>query len=490
MATISHTRPKIGAVALLSTLLAISATFALIQADRSPQIKSVVNIVQPPALVERNEQLPPAEEVRPHEPLPSVDAFEPIAPLQLPEETAVVPQIAESTAAQPPAVEQQSVPVEPVKPAGEVLTIKIGPGQSLTSVWREHGKTIRGAFLADIALAKISTAARTIREGEKIEITIQDGDIVQLRRRLRDGSTVTITGNSIDGYSSELKKVTYEERERLVTGTIHTSFAEAARAADVPYEIVDQLVDLFSGRLDFRRDLHPGNTFTVSYIERISDAGQIEEGAINSASIRSDSGAIRAAIRHTDNAGASHFYDEEGKPLGNYFLRYPVKFSRVASVFSDARLHPVLGRMRAHNGVDFAAPVGTPVRAVADGVVEVASWRGAAGRMVKIRHGERYATAYLHLSKIAPEVRVGSRVARGQTIGAVGMSGLATGPHLHFSLYDRGNYVDPLKSNLPTLSPEKRSLPGEVLMAAMNSIRSAHETVLLAANVSTTERSA
>src|SRR5690606_9435869 len=138
---------------------------------------------------------------------------------------------------------------------------------------------------------------------------------------------------------------------------------------------------------------------------------------------------------------------------------------------------PVLGQKRPHNGVDFAAPVGTPVRSVADGVVVSAGFFGHAGNMVKIKHGDRYSTAYLHLSRIGKGIRPGSRVTRGQVIGAVGMTGLATGPHLHFSVFDRGAYVNPLSIDLPRMPSTTEQIPANYLQATLHRLAEQHQRV-------------
>jgi murein DD-endopeptidase MepM/ murein hydrolase activator NlpD len=136
----------------------------------------------------------------------------------------------------------------------------------------------------------------------------------------------------------------------------------------------------------------------------------------------------------------------------------------------------VLKVHRPHNGVDFAAPTGTPVRAVADGVIEWAKWINGGGKSIKIKHSDRWATAYMHLSKFSPNIRPGTRVSRGEVVGAVGMTGLATAPHLHFSLYDRGRYVNPLTTALPQM-PNARPLPKDYLVATLQTLRSAHDAL-------------
>jgi len=180
--------------------------------------------------------------------------------------------------------------------------------------------------------------------------------------------------------------------------------------------------------------------------------------------------------------GPFNYYDESGKIPGNFFLRYPLQFSRISSVFTTARFHPLLNKTRPHNGVDFAAPTGTPVRTIGDGIVIKAGYSATTGNMVRIQHCDRYTTEYMHLSKIASNLQLGSKVSRGEVIGAVGMTGLATGPHLHFGLFDNGKYVDPLQKSLP-IAPAIQTAPPAIL-AALHELRQNHETVAVAANAS------
>lgn len=239
--------------------------------------------------------------------------------------------------------------------------------------------------------------------------------------------------------------------DRTAFGSIESSFSEAALKAGVDYDVIDDFVDLFSDRVEFKRELQPGDRFTLVYRKRdplkLSKAGE----PIIIAAAMEVNGKQLFVARFQGADGKYRYFDERGQPLGNTFLRYPLKFSRISSYFTNSRFHPVLKVKRPHNGIDFAAPVGTPVRSVADGVVVQAGYNGGAGNMVKIKHGDRYSTAYLHLHSITKGVKVGTRVKRGDIIGGVGSTGLATGPHLHFSFFDRDTYVDPFKIKLPTL---------------------------------------
>ncbi|MBL7662416.1 peptidoglycan DD-metalloendopeptidase family protein [bacterium] len=242
--------------------------------------------------------------------------------------------------------------------------------------------------------------------------------------------------------------------ERVLIGTISRefpSFAGAAKNAGVSYDVVDDLVDLFSDRINFRKDFQVGDRFAVIYQARLNQDGEEEQvGAILAAAFKVKN-KRRVAIRYVGKDNRARYFDESGSGLDNGFLRYPLKFTRISSEFSTARFHPVLQRLRPHNGIDFAAPTGTPVRAVASGVVDFAAYKGASGNMVLIRHNDRYTTGYLHLSKISPGLKKGDKVSRGEVIGAVGMTGLATGPHLHFSFLDNGKYVNPMSMDLPLM---------------------------------------
>lgn len=247
---------------------------------------------------------------------------------------------------------------------------------------------------------------------------------------------------------TELPKV---ERERIAVGYITSSFADAAAKSGVSYDLIDDMVDLFSNRVEFNKDLQVGDRFTLILAGRELEEGTgLVDTSILAAALSVD-GKQMAAVRFVGSDGKARYFNENGELIGDSFLRYPVKFTRISSYFSYARFHPILQQYRPHQGIDFAATVGTPVRTVADGKVLFAGYRGASGLMIEIAHGPRYKTNYLHLSKINSEIRPGARVYRGQVIGAVGNTGRSTGPHLHYGFYDNNKYVDPSKIKLPMM---------------------------------------
>lgn len=364
-----------------------------------------------------------------------------------------------------------------VGPARQWIKHKISRGDTLSSIWQQYGASRESASRAAKALADVSTQAAKLHHGEEIELQVGDnGEIEGLKKWARDGKVILLQEDQNQGYATHLIEPQIIETEHSATGVITSSFSSAARQLDVPYSVVDEYVDLFGSRVEFSRALQPGDTFTLSYTQRRTSTGtELEPGPITAASIKTG-GKMLVAIRHEGEDRKARYYDEDGNALGNFFLRYPLQFTRISSAFSESRFHPILKVNRPHNGVDFAAPMGTPVRAVADGVIESAGWTNGGGNSIKIRHSERWGTAYMHLSRISSAVHPGSRVTRGEVIGAVGMTGLATAPHLHFSLYDRGNYVNPLTTSLPQM-PAARSIPKDYLMAALQTLRAAHAAV-------------
>lgn len=358
---------------------------------------------------------------------------------------------------------------------------EIKPGDTWARIWLLHGGTVEGARNAQNQLDKLDDKGPVLRAGETIRLSLsRDGDIAGLRKRERSGKIFELRGNSVEGYSSRLGQARIVEQKRFVGGVITSSLSAAADDADIPYSIVDDMVDFFGTKIDFRKDLQPGDSFAVLYTDRrLKDGTELEQGPIEAVSIEL-SGKLYAVVRYVGADGTARYYDENGEALGNYFLRYPLQFTRISSIFTNARFHPVLGVNRPHHGVDFAAATGTPVRTIGDGVVSFAGFRSSTGNMIKIQHNERWSTVYMHLSKIETGVKTGARVQRGQKIGAVGMTGLATGPHLHFEVHEHDDFVDPIKANLGAELNPGETVPAEFLQVQLQKLRAQHQTILMA----------
>lgn len=354
----------------------------------------------------------------------------------------------------------------------------ISKGDTLSSVWLDIGGAPAGAKAVIDAFKDARVSAHDLKVGESIEFTRQAGEIVQLRRKLSGGASLILIGDSDRGYIPRIDQARVVRKERKVSGTIFSSLVDSANGADVPYSIVDDFVDLFSNRVEFRKDLQPGDTFSVVFDESFTEDGEaLQPGAIRAASLKLGD-KLMAVVRDVAADGTVRYFDENGQMPTKAFLRYPVQYTRIASVFSTSRFHPILHVNRPHNGVDFSAPIGTPIRTVGDGVVVASGYSSSMGNMVKIAHDSRYTTEYMHLHKIAAGIKKGARVARGSVIGTLGKTGLATGPHLHFGLFDNGKYIDPLKAKIMQ-SPDAIKPPAAVL-AMIADLKKLHDSMSVA----------
>jgi murein DD-endopeptidase MepM/ murein hydrolase activator NlpD len=244
-----------------------------------------------------------------------------------------------------------------------------------------------------------------------------------------------------DGLSSRLEKGRLESSPRLAGGEIQSSLFAATDAAGVPDAVAVQLAEMFASDIDFRRDLRRGDRFHVVYETLTADGEPLKTGRILAADFIND-GRTHEAVWFEAPGFKGGYYGFDGESKRRYYLSSPLEFSRVSSGYG-MRFHPVLGQRRAHLGVDFAAPTGTPVRTVGDGVVEFAGVQRGYGNVIFIRHRHNQVTVYAHLSRIG--VRTGQRVAQGDFIGNVGSTGMSTGPHLHWEFRDNGVHKDPLQ---------------------------------------------
>jgi murein DD-endopeptidase MepM/ murein hydrolase activator NlpD len=285
--------------------------------------------------------------------------------------------------------------------------------------------------------------ARTARDGSLLQLVARfpAADEAQARTHFTRLTIERVNGQ----FTSQVENVPLSIQPRMGSGAIRSTLFAATDDAGLPDSIASQLIDLFSTEIDFHRELHKGDSFSVVYEGLVADGLPIAwsegTGRILAAEFRHN-GRTSQALWFVDPAsGTGGYFDFNGRSKRRGFLASPVAFSRVTSGFA-MRLHPILQTWRAHNGVDYAAPTGTPAKAVGDGIVESAGWNNGYGNVVEIRHGGDKSTVYAHLSKII--VKKGQRVTQGQEIGLVGATGWATGPHLHFEFRVAGQFQDPL----------------------------------------------
>jgi murein DD-endopeptidase MepM/ murein hydrolase activator NlpD len=338
--------------------------------------------------------------------------------------------------------------------------------------WREEriqrGDTI-GTLLARLGIEDPSAAnfLRNTREARSLyqlspgrivrAETTEDGRLVSLHY-LHAGAALDVqrTGESFD--ITEQAPV-LENRVLMKSGEIRSSLFAATDAAQLSDSIATQLADIFSTDIDFHKDLRRGDHFTVIY-EMFYDHGEpVKSGRVLAAEFVNQEKTYQA-VWFKDGDAPGGYYTVDGKNIRKAFLRSPLEFSRVSSGFTNARYHPVLQEWRAHRGIDYAAPVGTGVKATADGMVEFAGRQGGYGNLVVIRHQSKYTTWYGHLSAFGKGIHKGGQVYQGEVIGYVGATGLATGPHLHYEFRINDIHQNPLRVVMPEalpITPDRRA---------------------------------
>jgi murein DD-endopeptidase MepM/ murein hydrolase activator NlpD len=251
---------------------------------------------------------------------------------------------------------------------------------------------------------------------------------------------------------AELQNLAVETRQAVASATIkHSLYVDGAKAG-LSDLLIMKLAELFGWDIDFALDIRKGDTFTVIYEEYYRDGERLGDGDIVAAEFINQEQVFRV-LRYTDSKGYTGYYTPDGRSVRRPFLRTPVDIARISSHFNPNRKHPILNTIRAHRGVDYAAPTGTPIKATGDGIVAERGFIGGYGNAIILRHGSKYTTLYGHMSDFARDTAVGQRVEQGQIIGYIGSTGLATGPHLHYEFRIDGVHYNPLTVTLPAAQP-------------------------------------
>jgi len=360
-------------------------------------------------------------------------------------------------------VPQSDLGLNPATVSIEQIALpKVAPSAtSAASFWRnervQRGDTVvellrrlnieDAAASAWLRTAPEAESFRNLAVGREVQAeTHADGGLVALRYLGDDGAQVVIEKQG-DSYTARTLPAQLEKRLYVRTGEIKSNLYAATDAADMPEAAARQLTEIFGGDIDFHHDLRKGDKFTVVYEMIYSNGTLVNTGHIQAAEFINKNQTYRAVHFQGD------YYTPEGDSVRKAFLRSPIEFSRVSSGFTNSRFHPVLNQWRAHRGVDFAAPIGTRVKATADGIVTSFGRQGGYGNFVSVSHQGRFTTLYGHLSNFAKGLRRGQRVAQGDVIGYVGMTGMTSGPHLHYEFKVDGQQRDPLRVALPDAKP-------------------------------------
>lgn len=358
-----------------------------------------------------------------------------------------------ATEAPPPAPLPVAAVVEPPAPAPvgpDELTIDVQSGDTLDSLFRENELSLVDlAEILDLDLARRNL--RILRPGETLRIQHEDDRVLGLERDVDIGQVVRVERKD-DGFQARLVDLPVERRRVEATGRISSSLFEAAATAHISERLIMKLAEIFAWDIDFVRDVGRGDEFTVVYEELWRNGEKLGEGNILAAEFV-NRGSPYSAVRFEDDQGEANYYTADGRPMRKAFVRAPVSFTRISSGFNLARMHPILNVIRAHQGVDYAAPAGTPVKAAGDGKVIFRGWKGGYGNVLIVQHGGNITTLYGHLSRFAGQAQYGSRVRQGDVIAFVGATGLATAPHLHYEYRVNGVHLDPRTVHLPDAEP-------------------------------------
>ncbi len=340
-------------------------------------------------------------------------------------------------------------PKAPVQDTWEV--VRVQSGQTLSGLFQSHGLDYADLQLALDATHK-SGALHDLHPGDPIGfLTDANGKLLALRFN-SDAEHRVVLRFADGAVTRHVQERDVERRQHIAHGVIDSSLFGSADRAGLNEAMVVKLADVFKYDIDFIKDIRKGDRFTVIYDDVWRDGAYLHSGDIIAAEFYNH-GHRFTAFRFEKPDGSFGYYSEDGRPLQKALLRTPVKFTRISSRFSLHRLQPILGYTRAHKGVDYAAPRGTPIHAAGNGTIRVRGWVHGFGRFILIKHDAEYATAYAHMSRFAPGLGVGSHVRQGQVIGYVGMTGLATGPHLHYEVRVYGKQVNPLTVTMPKPKP-------------------------------------
>ena len=340
--------------------------------------------------------------------------------------------------------------IQPAAPADNWIDYKVGPGDNLTSMFKKAGLSATDVYY----VAKASQAEKAftrLHPGQTLSFVIRDNQLVKLKHRITRLKSTLLT-HSDAGYKIEQIERKPEVKQQFATATIQDSLFLAGEAAGLSNKKIMELASIFGWDVDFVLDIRKGDSFNLIYEEHFLDGKKIGEGPIVAAQF-TNRGQAYTAVRYTDAEGNSSYYTPEGYSMRKAFLRSPVGFARISSRFSLKRKHPVLNTIRAHKGVDYAAPTGTPIKAAGDGKIIFRGRKGGFGNVVILQHGSNITTLYAHMKNFKRGQKRGSKVKQGDVIGYVGRTGLASGPHLHYEFRVNGVHKNPLTVKLPTAQP-------------------------------------
>lgn len=344
---------------------------------------------------------------------------------------------------------QEDEEVVEAKPLSKEVVV--ANGDTLSTVFAKVGLP-QSTVHEVLTSSKEAKQLARLKVGQRLEFELDEqGNLAQLRSPLNKLESVHLE-RSDSGYVFKKEQLKPDVNTAYAFGQIESSLFLAAKRAGLSHNLTMDLANVFGYDIDFAMDIRKGDSFEVVYEQKTIGGEKVGTGNILAARF-TNRGKSYTAVRYTNKQGTSSYYTADGKSMRKAFIRTPVDFARISSRFSNGRKHPILNKIRAHKGVDYAAPRGTPIKAAGDGKVLLAGRKGGYGNTVVLQHGNRYRTLYAHMQGFAKGVRNGSSVKQGQIIGYIGTTGLSTGPHLHYEFQVDGVHVDPLGLKLPMADP-------------------------------------
>jgi len=355
---------------------------------------------------------------------------------------------------------------------------KVRNGDTLALIFKKAGLSSRDVY----HVAKAYDDATRLHPGEVVSFAYEADGTFKAFKHQKTKLVSNIIEKAEGKYS--VHEVVREPsiEHKFAQGTINSSLFLDAKNAGLSQTAIMNFANIFGWDIDFVQDLRQGDSFSLMYEELYLDGEFIGLGNILAAEFINQ-GRTYQAVRHVDDHGRGNYYTPEGKSMRKAFLRSPIDFARISSHFNLRRKHPVLNKIRAHRGTDYAASTGTPIRSAGDGKVTFSGWKGGFGRVVIVQHGQGIQTLYAHMSRFNKKAKKGARVSQGQIIGYVGSSGLASGPHLHYEFRVNGVHKNPVRVKLPEARPIEKKYRKNFLAEAdkwLAILESNQQSVLLA----------
>jgi murein DD-endopeptidase MepM/ murein hydrolase activator NlpD len=326
------------------------------------------------------------------------------------------------------------------------VTVTVKSGQTLSSIFDAQDLPTMD-WVAIVRLGGDAQKLKRLRAGDQLHLRKGPEGLQELTYTLDEARTLQVSRTDA-GFEAITLAAEIEHRPTYAMGTLSSSLYESGLASGLPPALIIEMADIFAYDIDFAQDIRVGDRFTVIFDELYKNGDKLRAGNILAAEFVNQGKPLRA-VRYIDPQGNAGYYAPEGQSLRKSFIRTPLDVFRVSSNFSRGRYHPVLNRIRAHLGTDYAASTGTPIKATGDGRIVFMGNKGGYGKAIVIKHGSSYETLYAHMSRFRSGLGYGSRVQQGQVIGYVGSTGLATGPHLHYEFRINGVHRDPRRVTLP-----------------------------------------